>query len=95
MRARTRAAASPSCCAGSSHKRLADTAALPNAVRHGIYEPQELSGSKALAKLAKRAAQRSPSGEAPRAARPPRRRRSDPLRTLSPHDPNRPTPLIY
>jgi ParB/RepB/Spo0J family partition protein len=37
-------------------QRLADTAGLPNADRHGIYEPQELSGSKVLAKLAKRVA---------------------------------------
>jgi len=37
-------------------QRLADTAGLPNADRQGIYEPQELSGSKVLAKLAKRVA---------------------------------------
>src|SRR3954469_24303338 len=37
-------------------QRLADTAGLPNADRQGVYEPQELSSSKALAKLAKRVA---------------------------------------
>jgi ParB/RepB/Spo0J family partition protein len=37
-------------------QRLADTAGLPNADRQGIYEPQELSGSEVLAKLAKRVA---------------------------------------
>jgi hypothetical protein len=37
-------------------QRLADTAGLPNADRQGIYESQELSGSKVLAKLAKRVA---------------------------------------
>src|SRR5206468_648054 len=37
-------------------QRLADTAGLPNADRQGVYEPQELSGSKVLAKLAKRVA---------------------------------------
>jgi ParB/RepB/Spo0J family partition protein len=37
-------------------QRLADTAGLPNADRQGIYEPLELSGSKVLAKLARRVA---------------------------------------
>src|SRR5207237_3466394 len=37
-------------------QRLADTAGLPNADRQGIYEPQELTGSAVLAKLAKRVA---------------------------------------
>jgi ParB/RepB/Spo0J family partition protein len=40
-------------------QRLADTVGLPNADRQGIYEPQELSGSKVLAKLAKRVAPQS------------------------------------
>ena len=37
-------------------QRLVDTAGLPNADRQGIYEPQELSGSKVLDKLARRVA---------------------------------------
>jgi ParB/RepB/Spo0J family partition protein len=37
-------------------QRLADTAGLPNADGQGVYEPQELSSSKVLAKLAKRVA---------------------------------------
>jgi len=37
-------------------QRLADTAGLPSADRQGIYEPQELSGSTVLGKLAKRVA---------------------------------------
>ena len=37
-------------------QRLADTAGLPNADRQGVYEPQELAGSKVLDKLAKRVA---------------------------------------
>lgn len=37
-------------------QRLADTAGLPNADRQGIYEPQELTGSAVLGKLAKRVA---------------------------------------
>src|SRR4051812_15537574 len=37
-------------------QRLADTAGLPNADRQGTFEPHELSGSKVLAKLAKRVA---------------------------------------
>jgi ParB family chromosome partitioning protein len=37
-------------------QRLTDTGGLPNADRQGVYEPQELSGSKVLAKLAKRVA---------------------------------------
>jgi ParB/RepB/Spo0J family partition protein len=37
-------------------QRLADTTGLPNADRQGIHEPQELTGSAVLAKLAKRVA---------------------------------------
>jgi hypothetical protein len=37
-------------------QRLVDTAGLPGADRQGVYEPQELTGSKVLAKLAKRVA---------------------------------------
>jgi ParB/RepB/Spo0J family partition protein len=37
-------------------QRLVDTAGLPGADRQGVYEPQELAGSKVLAKLAKRVA---------------------------------------
>ena len=37
-------------------QRLADTAGLPNADRQGVYEPQELAGSKVLDKLARRVA---------------------------------------
>jgi ParB/RepB/Spo0J family partition protein len=37
-------------------QRLTDTAGLPNADRQGVYEPQELTGSKVLDKLAKRVA---------------------------------------
>jgi hypothetical protein len=37
-------------------QRLVDTAGLPNADRQGIYEPQELSGSKVIGKLAMRVA---------------------------------------
>jgi len=37
-------------------QRLVDTDGLPGADRQGIYEPQELAGSKVLAKLAKRVA---------------------------------------
>ena len=37
-------------------QRLADTAGLPGADRHGVYEPRELSGSAVLAKMAKRVA---------------------------------------
>jgi len=37
-------------------QRLVDTDGLPNADRQGIYEPQELSGSKVLDKLARRVA---------------------------------------
>jgi ParB family chromosome partitioning protein len=37
-------------------QRLVDTDGLPGADRQGVYEPQELAGSKVLAKLAKRVA---------------------------------------
>jgi hypothetical protein len=37
-------------------QRLADTDGLPNAARQGIYEPQELTGSKVVEKLARRVA---------------------------------------
>ena len=37
-------------------QRLADTDGLPNADRQGIYEPQELAGSKVVDKLARRVA---------------------------------------
>jgi len=37
-------------------QRLVDTDGLPGADRQGVYEPQELAGSKGLAKLAKRVA---------------------------------------
>ena len=37
-------------------QRLADTAGLPNADRQGVYEPQELTGSAVLSKLAARVA---------------------------------------
>jgi ParB/RepB/Spo0J family partition protein len=37
-------------------QRLADTDGLPNADRQGIYEPQELTGSKVVDKLARRVA---------------------------------------
>lgn len=37
-------------------QRLVDTAGLPNADRQGVYELQELSGSKVLDKLARRVA---------------------------------------
>jgi ParB/RepB/Spo0J family partition protein len=37
-------------------QRLVDPAGLPGADRQGVYEPQELAGSKVLAKLAKRVA---------------------------------------
>jgi hypothetical protein len=37
-------------------QRLADTSGLPGADRQGVYEPQELVGSRALGKLAKRVA---------------------------------------
>jgi hypothetical protein len=56
MRARTPEAALAAVLRLLLAQRLADTAGLPNADRQGIYEPQELSGSKVLAKLAKRVA---------------------------------------
>src|SRR5204863_487908 len=37
-------------------QRLTDTAGLPNADRQGVYEPQELTGSAVLSKLAARVA---------------------------------------
>jgi ParB/RepB/Spo0J family partition protein len=37
-------------------QRLVDTAGLPNADRQGVYEPQELAGSKVVGKLARRVA---------------------------------------
>src|SRR5205085_8782641 len=37
-------------------QRLADTAGLPKADRQGVYEPQELTGSKVVGKLARRVA---------------------------------------
>jgi hypothetical protein len=37
-------------------QRLVDTDGLPGADRQGVYEPQELAGSKVLAKLTKRVA---------------------------------------
>ncbi|HWQ22901.1 MAG TPA: ParB/RepB/Spo0J family partition protein [Gaiellaceae bacterium] len=37
-------------------QRLVDTEGLPGADRQGVYEPQELAGSKVLAKLARRVA---------------------------------------
>ena len=40
-------------------QRLTDTAGLPGADRQGVYEPQELSGSKVLDKLARRVAPQS------------------------------------
>src|SRR6266511_2184654 len=39
-------------------QRLADTAGLPNADRQGVYEPQELTGSAVLSKLAAQEAER-------------------------------------
>ena len=89
-------------------QRLADTAGLPGADRQGVYEPQELTGSEVLDKLARRVAPPSvkqhlaaqeaererreqawrdeQAARLERAAREARRRRTDPLRVLPPHD---------